>query len=473
MKRFIFKIVLLGIITLMVFLGLDILFRENHFYEKTINDYRENTDLEIGIFGSSHAYSSYDPRVFESELGVTAFNFGGPAQRLASTEAVAEMVLARSDLKIAVIDIFSMSINEIDNEYSKNLQLKTLDYLPPSLKKLETINSIFDFDQLPYAISPTLRNHLNWHDLNGFDFKRKIFFRKFDDFYKGFMSLNQTSDNAEWKSFLTQYKGKSNASTIEKLNTEEKEKIDRIIEIFQKENVEILFVNAPSYISDYDAQYRAYSKLIRDYIVEKNINFIDFNLLRDSLGLDKVHFRNPNHLNPKGALVVSKYLSDYINKNYEIQKGIKGPGEFLNNRYAHIKDNFKNTFFRKVLQGKDTLYAQGITSVNLFQVNQNRYEVLFEYSSDEIKKIPLKVEYNIQERDLLALPEEDLNVEDNKALTYDVLDEADLIKYMGKNYLVFQFNYPDSKFDDVKLSFGSKRRTKVLVKDKIGINANQ
>src|SRR5690606_11953646 len=119
-------------------------------------------------------------------------------------------------------DIFSMSINDLDNEHSRNLQLKTIDYLPISFSKIYTVNSFFDLNQLPAALFPTIRNHHDWYKLNGFNFNRNIFFRKFDDFYKGFMSLNQTFDNEEWKKFLKQYEDRSNAGTIKNLNDNEK-----------------------------------------------------------------------------------------------------------------------------------------------------------------------------------------------------------------------------------------------------------
>ena len=311
MTRIFVKIIFLFLAVFCLVRISDSILKEEHFYEKTICEYKKEDNILLGIFGSSRAHSNFDPRIFELDLGLKTFNFGAPAQKFEATTVVAKTFLNDHDPKFVIIDIFSLSIGEYFNNVTKNNQLATLNEAPLSCYKIKKLNEIFGREKLLPKVFPTIGNHDDWIKLIDFT-KRSFSLENGIDFYKGFRTYNKVIDSSMWRDFAMKYDGKNIERNAIQLSDKEKEKIDEIIEIFENQDVEILFVNSPTYVSEVESYFREYSKSIEAYIKSKGIVYIEFNEIKDSLNLDWNFYSDPNHLNANGARIVSEYLSQYI-----------------------------------------------------------------------------------------------------------------------------------------------------------------
>ena len=147
MIKIIYKISIFTIFlaTILVYSG-DLFVKKNiyHYMKKQYDSsFKGNTD--IAFFGSSHALCTYDPRVFEIELGLKTFNFGTQSQRLLTTQPVIDKVTKENDLQLAVVDLFWNTLIEPPfNEKITTNQLVTLDYLPLSYSKVIAHCKIFE-----------------------------------------------------------------------------------------------------------------------------------------------------------------------------------------------------------------------------------------------------------------------------------------------------------------------------------------
>ena len=96
-----------------------------------------------------------------------------------------------------------------------------------------------------------------------------------------------------------------------------KKYMDKIIDVCKKENIELILVEIPSA----DSWSYAKSKELSKYAEEKQLKFLDLNLVLDEIGLDwKTDTADGgDHLNVYGAEKVTKYMGKYLTENYDIE----------------------------------------------------------------------------------------------------------------------------------------------------------
>jgi len=447
------------VILMFIFSGLNYIFKEFNHFEKTIEEYRpEKGNVELAIFGSSHAYHSYDVRRIEINLNLSSFNFGGAAQRLRTTEVVLNKVISENNLKLIIVDIFSMSIDGLNSEGGKQLQLETLDHLPISISKIKQANSIFGKEYLPYALFPFLRNHSEWDTIEALRVSRDFRLISKNDFYKGYRGVTQTFDDDTWDKFYKMFNSKGNIE-FKELSKEQKIRIDKIIDIAERKKIPLIFVNAPSYVTDYDENYAKTTTYIEKYLSSKNITFINFDWMRVQNILNKKDFMDPNHLNPSGAIKVTDSLIRHIDKNYSF-KDSNFKKEFKRNKLYHIGNDFKSVKFNVEVNNRE------IKSLALTQSASNMIEFIVENNLNE--SMPIKLDIGLTESQIKSLYYKDIMfVKDNRYFNWAELSEFNSFFLNGKKYNSVQFYYPFDYIENIKFFIGNNKDIKILDKNNI------
>lgn len=459
MVKFASKIVILLIILMFIFSGLNNVFKEFNHFEKTMQEYEaEKGNVELAVFGSSHAYHSYDIRRIETSLNLSSFNFGGAAQRLETTEVVLDKIINENDLKLIIVDIFSMSIDGLNSEGGKQLQLETLDHLPISISKIKQADNIFGREYVPYALFPFLRNHSEWDTIDGLRVSRDFRLISKNDFYKGYRGVSETFNDKIWDEFYEKFNSKSSIK-FTNLSEEQKIKIDKIIDIVERKKIPLIFVNAPSYVTDYDENYSKTTTYIAEYLSSKNITFINFDWMRVQKLLNKKDFKDPNHLNPIGAIKVTDSLIRFIDANYSFSNS-NLEREFKHNKLYHINNSFKDAKLNLNINNKE------IKSLALTQSASNMLEFIIENELDE--PIPIKLDIGLSESQLKNLYYKDIMyVKDNRYFNWAELSEFNSFSLNGKKYNSVQFYYPFDYIDNIKFFVGKDKKIKILDKSNI------
>lgn len=461
MKRFTIKLIVLFCLLIALFTALNKIFTPFHFLEKTMIEYqKEKGNIDIVIFGSSHAHNSFDIRLLESELNLRSFNFGSTAQRIETTQLQMDQIINENNLKLIIVDIFSMSIDNLENERSQQLQLKTLDYLPFTLNKIKQSDIIFDKKYLPYALSPFLRKHSEWKDINFLSFSRDYNLNQNSSFYDGFYAASKSFNNKTWIKFENKYQGTTEDKNYNDISSSQKKRINKVIELANKSEVPILFTNSPSYVSDYDINYNKTTKFIKRHLKKKNIPFIDFDQLRKGEKLQKKDFQDPNHLNTKGALKVTDSLVNYIRKRYQFRNIVDNSHYFSKNKFYQIKHNFKKSLIREELS-PETINKTSILEAAIIKPSEGRLELIIQ--TEEIKTTPVKFEFELSDRQFKELFLKDkMYIKKQKYFKWGKLNKQNSFEYNGKHYKSFQFYFPFDQIKSLKVYTGKGNKIKLI-----------
>lgn len=459
MIKFFIKSFVLLVLIFLVLQEVDKFFYSDYSYRDTIENFTNNNskeDLSIAFFGNSHSYSSFNPRIFEDELEVNALNMGGSAQRLVATKVVADLVLNSTDLDLAVVNIFKVSLNEPDNDDLKVLFLNTIDFLPPTIEKVKFITTMFSVDEWPEAFSETIRYHSNWFNLK--EVNKPFPYKNNQDYFKGFNTYRVSFDSTVYSNFKKKYEKQNTVTT--QLSTKQKNRIDDLISLFEKNQTPLIFVNAPSYIYDVSVAHRTFSQVVENYLKSRNVKYIEFNKIKNNLGLDSIHYRNPNHLNTKGSIIVSKYLINFIKDSLDI-KFKKKSIELMGNRYSIISQKTNDTLFSKRFDSVITGKLFGINEAILYNIKDNKYEFIFPLEGDTIGKQPFRLEHDVTRDEVIKyLSQKVIISEDStKVIFYGNFSNMDVLTYKNRNFVVFPFQTPLKKLNNVSFHGGNKRMT--------------
>ncbi|WP_179317153.1 hypothetical protein [Winogradskyella undariae] len=452
MKKFIAKVLFFLGFFLLLIIKLSDYFIERKIDYFTFDQYKKiDKNIDIAIFGSSHAYATYDPRILEVKTGLTAFNYGSALQNTNTTEFLIKNIINENSLKLIVVDIFSESIKEIipENNFNRNFQVNVLDNYGFSLNKIRTFKNIGE----PKIINtiPLFRNHSKWKTL----FTNKDYSLSEDvDYYNGFHT-SFAYDEKIWKKHEAGLKKNKYKDNIRKsLNDKEKAGLKKLLTIAKTKNIPILFVCSPFFQEIRGKQTISYQKLIKDFLVENKADYIDFNEYWESLKLNKWHFVDPDHLNSKGALKVSSLLADYILKNYinVIRKEVKKVSK--NNRYLIINNRNESGNIKKIEIKDSTINNKlYVERVYFYKVFSNRYEILIEGKKNELKTLNTCLEYKTQKGGVNS----SVNIVKKCKWLHGYLE------YENNNYLTYQVDLDLKKIKDFKIFIGPN-------KDKLLIN---
>ncbi len=310
------------VIFLAAFKYLNLVFASGHHYKNsTINfsTLADTTNIDLLFMGSSQAYTAYNPAIFDYDLKTLSFNLGADGLRIHITELVLGHALKKTNPKLIVLELYPGSASIPVTDRAKGYQLRALDFVPnTSLKKFSKIGEFYNKSEYLGALFPVLRRHDRWHDVKYMNLSRTRQFDEFSNYYnKGFLgsqlvldSINQTR-YADFKTRKPVFDSvaKNWTSTVEK-------SLSRIYDLAKSNNAELLVVSSPD-IRAKSAKYAFFKKL--DVFCKKmGINYVNLNDYYDELKINLTDFKDPAHLNTRGAEKVSRFLSSYIKSNYNL-----------------------------------------------------------------------------------------------------------------------------------------------------------
>lgn len=327
MKRFIFKsIVFLSLLTLGFTYVSNFLLPSNH-YKNTIKDFNalidEEKEIDIAIYGSSHAYCSYNPRIIDSITKTRSFNFGNDAQRLVTTKFVINETLKDIDPQVTVIDFYSATINYPSDEKMMSFQKDTYAHHAFSFNKMKYlyelhtnkysfINELLSFNRRDF------KPNFNFKDTYEYSVKANAYQ------YKGFTNFDLNLSKSQKKNVKHYLDNKPwvKKISLKRYDTIFKQKsihnFKELIKILKEKNKKVVFTVAPDFGALVSKNYLSLNMYYKKLIEDSGFPLIDFNLLLDDINITENDFKDKQHLNGEGARKVSLYLGNFIKKNYNL-----------------------------------------------------------------------------------------------------------------------------------------------------------
>ena len=460
MEKLLFKSILFCCLTVLVFSFFDSFFEKPHPFKETLKEYEQyhKDNLSILFFGNSHSYSSFDPRIFEIELGVNSMNIASAGQRLITTSVVAEKVLKETTPELAVVNLFSASFNEPKNEEYKAINLLALDYLPFSWSKARVISETFSINEWPSAFSETIRLHHNWPYLDSIN-KLNVF-RPIDDHYMGFQTRRNRYDATTETFFNKKYEKMD--SVVLALSNTEKKRINTLFTLFKENNVPVLFINVPSDGYDKSQFYKTHAIAVSKYMKEIGATYLEMNSIKNDIPFTKNDYRNPNHLNTNGSIKASLFLSNYIKDSLKVIFN-KRKINLSGNRYSQLYSK-KNVLFQKEIDAAMTERLFGIKEVILYKINKNRYELLFPLVSDTLGFQKVRLEHDATPEEIRNYGTQKIffNKDTTKVVFWGTLSNSNVLHYKDKSFAVFYFKTPLEKLRNLSFHAGNNRSVNVF-----------
>lgn len=256
---------------------------------RRFRDLRSTGDVDILIAGSSHAYRSFDPRIF-ARHSLRAFNMGSTNQTPLNTYHLLRRFLAGRDPELLILEIYARSLSNEDGLESF-FDLATNLPLSPDLIKMaidtaqpHAVNSLVAL-QMSRLLKPLERFQQGNIE---------------DETYVsgGYCESHETiGKNQTFPSF-----GKITLSEIQL------KYLEKILRLAKDRGIRAVMVTAP-FPEEHQraiANYRALSRRIEAFARRHDVVYKDFNGLLD-LETYK-HFKDTHHLNHSGVVKFNQVL---------------------------------------------------------------------------------------------------------------------------------------------------------------------
>lgn len=409
MKKFISCVIFVLLFLFMLNLGTDILTpkAENRYYmlEKYLEEHPEDYLHDVQIFGSCHAYTSFNPVHFEELTGVSAFVYGNAGEIIPTTYVRMVDQFKIHTPKVALVEIWGMNPYETYSTHERVFGFYLANNLERTKFSLAKQEVIADFGGKGYEdISFLTMNFplINYKDrvIDG-SLTEVDFNYKFEDLY----SYSSTYTFNEMTSRLKNHGYKANpcvaiedypelqntipAGDMVEIEPDIVKYLQKIIDLCKDKGVELIFYRSP-----YTSTENELRKLnhLHQICAENDVLFID---LEAQMEYDyKTDFLDYQHLSEIGANKATEYLMPYImdamgqplQVNQIVRNNMLTNSDFLNPQnqsgqsvftdMGYTIDNWKTNFSTDTVSLTDEgIHTSIFSSVNGWHFYQNVEDV--------------------------------------------------------------------------------------------------
>ena len=323
MKNKVFKqICFFTILLILVFVFNRVLVPKDENYDKyKIFNNLEKNSLDICYIGTSIPDAAIDPEIINKKNAVESFNYSITGLRLEHMYYRIVDMLKTQKPSLLVLDTSTFLPME---EGAIDLLVRwAFNPLPLSKNKYEAISKWIPASLRINYISNYPLYHTRIFELNKNDWLKALNLYEYPEkaAYKGISNLgwkNLGTDGLDRSDdfFLTDF---SKVTEEIEISNEQKEYLELIIELARENDIKILFLTVP-YKDTYGYSAERNVK-INNYIssnyLDSDVKLLDMNRMYQEIDFDYCYMVDEGHMNSFGASLVSNYLADYINENYD------------------------------------------------------------------------------------------------------------------------------------------------------------
>jgi hypothetical protein len=236
--------------------------------------------MDVLIIGDSEAMVVASPQMMMDEAGISAYNCNQLGQRSFDTYLFTQKILKKQHPQVILLET---------NVIAQPTMLKTEALVTNSA----IINDVF----------PVIRYHSNWRYLSGLEEPEAY------DVERGYEKIEVVDPyNGEEYMVETEERGDINCIAIYNL--------DKIRKLCDEKNIPLVLISSPSPVN---MNYPKHNTL-QDYADKHGLDFIDFNVLKDEIGIDWSQDTGDagDHINCYGAEKTTRYLINYLEENYDL-----------------------------------------------------------------------------------------------------------------------------------------------------------
>ena len=280
--------------------------------------------VDTVFLGSSWTYMGYDCALYDEKMGTTSFNAGTIGQSTIDSYYYLKEILKNNPVKTVYYNIHHIKLQTlkgVDNAMVVSDRLS-------GINKWEHIISSIDITGLPNLLK-SYRYRGLIEDNNILNTVRL----KMSDNYKMGKWYNETDmqRHSSMGFIISEYKiipGNNENFTvtetdwsIEGILDYNIDYLNKIVELCKKNQIELILVTPPFTLgflqtADY---YDDFSLFMESYARENNLQYWDFNKLKNSPFVNELLFTDTSHLNYEGAQIYTNLLCEYLSNPNDIE----------------------------------------------------------------------------------------------------------------------------------------------------------
>lgn len=301
----------------LIFVHTTYLFRNSTHDRERVNGIKSEKNIDIVCIGGSSTFVYWEPYLAWKEYGMTSYNLATNSIRPPLIKGYVKYALNTQNPKLLVIDVRSFTGEKgsiDDNEGgirnvtdSMNLSGNRFQTITETLKYFNAFDDK-DVDVASYYFDISkyhgdynrLGNEINWKYINNECVSK----------YKGFEFIEDPCHS------IIQEPIDYQTEDMKKLEPEKEYCLKNLLEYLNKSNITALFIAGPIPISkEEQMQYNTIDNIVTSY----GYNFLNTNNYYQEMDIDfSKDFYNIYHVNVYGAEKYTRFLADYIKKNYYV-----------------------------------------------------------------------------------------------------------------------------------------------------------
>ena len=240
----------------------------------------EPNSSDVLVVGDSEAMVLVSTKILMDEAGISSYNCNQLGQRTSETYYFLSKLLEEQNPKVMILET-----NVITQDTTFNTEVH--------LSYNATMQEVF----------PIMRYHSNW--------RRKFGLEEPPEYnaYRGFEEI-YVVDPYSGEEYMAETEDRYSVNPIAMFY------LDEVRKLCDEKGIEIILVSSPSAINFNYAKHNT----MQDYADKYGLEYIDFNLLQDEIGLDWSNDTGDagDHINVYGTEKTTRYLMNYLNENYDL-----------------------------------------------------------------------------------------------------------------------------------------------------------
>lgn len=299
-KKLILKLVFLLVIVIIIdmFYG----FLTHKLFENNVTNHTPadiiskaiNEEPELLVLGASRANHHYVPEIIKNQTGLSVYNSGLDGTNSCYTRDVLKIIIANHKPKIVIFDISNgLNFNTTGDLYKRHNQLSIL----------KNYVQHFPNEVLNYSKEEKYLQNIYFYKYNSILSPMLFAFIKKDNHivksgYRPITGFDMLLEDPQ-KMF----------SHTDKYNSELYDALVDVIEICKKNDILLIFSTSPSY--SYNENMIPLK--FRNMLIEENISYLNYPIVKYEQLANKIYFKDINHLNNDGAtLFTNIFVKDLI-----------------------------------------------------------------------------------------------------------------------------------------------------------------
>ena len=259
----------------------------------------ENKDFDVLFIGDCEVYENFSPVVLWEENGINSYIRGSAEQYIWQSYYLLEDTLRYHKPEAVVFNIQSLQFNESQSEAYNRMSIEGMRW--SSSKVGSILASMLPEEHFIEYVFPILRYHSRWSELKPTDLEYMFHSRKVT--HNGYYMRIDTrpAEDVPAGRPLADYTFGDKAM----------EYLDKIRTLCEENDIELLFIKAPSL---YPEWYEQYEKQVEAYAEKYDIPYINFLEIQDETGIDYTTdtYDGGLHMNLSGAEKLAHYIGPVL-----------------------------------------------------------------------------------------------------------------------------------------------------------------